>query len=162
MLFKKLAVLASIAIAGGAATAQTNQLEVKEAWARATSGKTTVGAIYLSIVSPNPDRLISASAPIANKVDLMTMESKSGTMGMSYLKSIDIPANKPVMLTPDGLHIWLSGLKQPLKAGESFPVTLTFEKAGQREITVSILPLSALGPTNQMQMSPKKQMQMDH
>jgi hypothetical protein len=133
-------------------TPASNQLEVKDTWARATAGKTTVGAVYLSIVSPTPDRLLSASAPVANKVDLMTMEGGSAMMKMSYLKSIDIPANKPVMLTPDGLHIWLAGLKQPLKAGESFPLTLTFQKAGQREVTVSILPLAARSPHDQMQM----------
>jgi copper(I)-binding protein len=160
MLFKQLAVLVSLVVAG-VATAQTNQLEIKDAWARATAGKTTVGAVYLSIVSPTPDRLVSASSPIANKVDLMTMGGgDGGMMKMSYLKSIDVPANKPVTLDPDGLHIWLAGLEQPLKAGESFPLTLTFEKAGQREITVSILPLAARGPTNQMQMDPKNQMQM--
>lgn len=151
MLFKRLAVLASLVIAG-AATAQTNQLEVKDAWARATVGKISVGAVYLSIVSPTPDRLVSASTPVASKVDLMTMEGGSGMMKMSYLRSIDVPANTPVTLTPDGLHIWLAGLKQPLKAGESFLLALTFEKAGQREVTVSILPLAARGPTNQMQM----------
>jgi copper(I)-binding protein len=133
-------------------TTASNQLEVKDAWARATAGKTSVGAVYLLIVSPTPDRLLSASAPVASKVDLMTMEGGSAMMKMSYLKSIDIPANKPVMLTPDGFHIWLAGLKQPLKAGESFPLTLTFEKARQREVTVSIQPLAARGPNDWMQM----------
>jgi periplasmic copper chaperone A len=133
-------------------TIASNQLEVKDAWARATAGKTSVGAVYLSIVSPTPDRLVAASAPVANKVDLMTMEGGSAMMKMSYLKSIDVPANKPIMLAPDGLHIWLEGLKQPLKAGESFPLTLTFEKAGQREVTVSILPMAARGLHDQMQM----------
>jgi periplasmic copper chaperone A len=133
-------------------TRASNQLEVKDAWARATGGKTSVGAVYLSIVSPIPDRLVSASAPVANKVDLMTMEGGSAMMKMSYLKSIDVPANKPVMLAPDGLHIWLADLKQPLKVGESFPLTLTFEKAGQRQVTVSILPMAARGPQDQLQM----------
>jgi copper(I)-binding protein len=140
-------------------TSASNQLEVKDVWARATVGRTSVGAVYLSIASPTPDRLVSASAPVANKVDLMTMEGSSGMMKMNSVKSIDVPANKPVMLTPDGLHIWLAGLKQPLKAGESFPLTLTFEKAGQREVTVSILPLAARGPHDQMQMD---HMQMGH
>jgi copper(I)-binding protein len=134
-------------------TPASSQLEVKDAWARATAGKATVGAVYLSIVSPTPDRLVSASAPVANKVDLMTMEKDgSGMMGMRYLKTIDVPANTPVALSPDGLHIWLAGLKQPLKAGESFPLTLNFEKAGQRQVTISILPLAARSPHDQMQM----------
>jgi copper(I)-binding protein len=150
-MLKTLIVLGSFIIAG-AATAQTNQLEVKDAWARQTVGKTSVGAVYLWIISPTADRLVSASTPLANKVDLMTMEGGTGMMKMSYLKSIDISPNKPVMLTPDGLHIWLAGLKQPLKAGESSPLTLNFEKAGPREVIVSIRPLAARSPHDQIQM----------
>ena len=108
MLFKGLLVVMALVIAG-ATTAQTNPLEIKDAWARATVGKTSVGALYLSIVSSTPDRLVSAATPVASKVDLMTMEGDSGIMKMSYLKSIDVPADKPVTLTPDGLHIWLQG-----------------------------------------------------
>lgn len=161
MSFKGFVVLMALGISG-AATAQSNQLEIKDAWARATVGKTSVGAVYLSILSSTPDRLVSAATPVATKVDLMTMEGGSGMMKMSYLKSIDVPADKPVTLTPDGLHIWLAGLKRPLKAGENFPLTLTFEKAGQRQVTVAIVPLGASGPASQMQMGPANQMQMGH
>lgn len=60
-------------------------------------------------------------------------------MEMKYLKAIDIPANKPVSLNPTGLHVWLTGLKQPLVAGQTISLTLTFEKVGQRKITVPII-----------------------
>jgi periplasmic copper chaperone A len=135
-------------LSASAAAAQTNGLEVKDAWARATAGKPGDGAVYLTIMSSAPDRLVSASAAVANKIDLMTTQNDNQTSKMVYLTAIDVPANKQVNLTPDGLHIWLAGLKQPLKAGETFPLTLNFEKAGQREITVSILPITARGPMN--------------
>jgi copper(I)-binding protein len=32
----------------------------------------------------------------------------------------------------------LQGLKQPLKAGDQFPLTLTFEKAGKIEMLVPV------------------------
>ena len=147
LLFKTLTVVISFIIVG-AASAQMDELEVKDAWARATPSKATTGAVYLSIMSPIPDRLISASAPVANKVDLMTIDSRGGMMKMRYVDAIDVPANKAVVLNPDGLHVWLAGLKQPLKAGNSFPLTLTFEKAGQREVIVSVLQAGARGPMN--------------
>ena len=40
----------------------------------------------------------------------------------------------------------LIGLKQPLRAGESFPLTLEFEKAGKREVTVTVEKAGAMGP----------------
>lgn len=49
-----------------------------------------------------------------------------------------------------GLHVWLDGLKRPLKAGETFTLALNFEKAGQREVTVVVTKVNAHGPGHQM------------
>lgn len=61
--------------------------------------------------------------------------------------AIQIPAGKPVSLNPSGLHVWLAGLNHPLKAGQSFPLTLKFEKAGERQVTVTIIEPAAAAPT---------------
>jgi copper(I)-binding protein len=129
-----------------AAAAQSAPLQVKDVWTRATIGTPTNAAIYMTISSPKPDRLLSASAPVASKTDLMTMAGGSSAMEMKYLKAIDIPAGKPVSLNAGGLHVWLAGLKRPLKAGESFPLTLSFEKAGKRVVTVSVVKPGAAAP----------------
>src|SRR5437762_3432361 len=105
-MLSKAVVFAACLLTSSAATAQSGRIELKDAWARATVGKPDNGAVYLTIVSPTADRLVSASSPVANKTDLMTMEGGSSMMKMSYLKAIDIPANKPVNLKPDGLHVW--------------------------------------------------------
>lgn len=135
-----------------AAAAQTARLDVKDVWARATIGSSVNAAIYMTITSPNPDRLVAASTLVANKTDLMTLQGGSSAMEMTYLKAIDIPANKPVSLNPTGLHVWLAGLKQPLKAGETFPLTLTFEKAGRRQVIVSVTKPGAASPMPGMRM----------
>lgn len=63
----------------------------------------------MTITSPTPDLLVSASTPIANKTDLMTMEGDSSKMGMRYVKDIPIPAKKPVSLNPAlGVNFHLS------------------------------------------------------
>jgi copper(I)-binding protein len=41
----------------------------------------------------------------------------------------------------------LLGLKKPLEAAQTFPVTLTFEKAGSITIDVPVGPLGAMGPS---------------
>jgi len=121
-------------------------------WARGTAGSSVNAAVFMTITSQNPDRLIAASTPVATKTDLMTIEGGSSATEMAYLKTIDIPANKPVSLNPGGLHVWLAGLKRPLKAGEAFPLTLTFEKAGRREVTVSVQKPGAAPPMPGMRM----------
>ncbi len=135
-----------------AAAAQAAPLEVKDVWARATIAGSANAAVYMTISSQTPDRLIAASTPVATKTDLMTMEGGSSAMEMAYLKVIDIPANNPVSLNASGLHVWLAGLKHPLMAGQTFPLTLTFEKAGQREVTVSIIKPAEAPPMSGMRM----------
>jgi copper(I)-binding protein len=46
------------------------------------------------------------------------------------------PSTKTELKPGDGYHLMLVGLKQPLKAGDKFPVTLSFEKAGKVEVSV--------------------------
>ena len=68
-----------------AACGQPARLEVKDVWARDTVGSTANAAVFMTITSPTPDRLIAASTPIAKKTDLMTMAGGSGAMEMNYL-----------------------------------------------------------------------------
>jgi copper(I)-binding protein len=145
---KFLAVAACLAVTS-AALAQTGQLEVSNAWARATPAKAENGIAYLTIRSPTPDRLLSVSSPVAKKAELNTMEMSDMVMKMRPLASLDIPAGQPVTLKPSGEHIMLMGLNGPLREGQSFPLTLTFEKAGAREVTVAVEKPGAAGPASQ-------------
>jgi periplasmic copper chaperone A len=145
MSFKMLAFAASLAIAS-AALAQTNQLEVTNAWARATPGKAENGAAYLTIQSPTPDRLVAVSSPVAKRAELHTMSMEGMVMKMRPLAGLDIPAGQPVTLKPGGEHIMLENLTAPLRQGQSFPLTLTFEKAGTRTVSVAIENPGATGP----------------
>ena len=42
---------------------------------------------------------------------------------------VALDPGKPVTFAPGGYHVMLMGLKAPLKVGDSFPLTLTFEHA---------------------------------
>ncbi len=127
-------------------------MALKDAWARDTVGGSANAAVYMTITSPTADRLLSASTPIAKKTDLMTMAGGSSATEMTYVNGIDIPANRPVSLNPSGLHVWLADLNQPLRAGQTFPLTLKFEKAGERQVVVSIIKPAATPPMSGMGM----------
>src|SRR5688572_24421155 len=135
-----------------AACTQPAELEISEPWARASAGEADTAAVYMTITSPSDDRLIGASTPAAARTDLMTMNADGATMGMNSVTDIPLPANTPVSLDPSGLHVWLEGLHAPLTAGETFPLTLQFENAGEREITVSIIEPAAAPPMSDMDM----------
>ena len=143
---KNLLVLATFLLVAGAAAAQTGSLEVKDAWARATSGKAEIGAVYLTLESPGPDRLTGLSTPVAPTAQLHTTTMEGGIMKMRLVAGLDLPAGEAVALKPGATHIMLLGLTQSLRPGQSFPLTLTFEKAGPREVTVSVAKAGAMGP----------------
>ena len=130
---------------GSAAAAQdykAGSLTIDQPWARASVTET--GAAYMTITNHGtaPDELVAAAAPVAGKVELHTHIAEGDVMRMRPVGEIDIGAGQSAMLKPGGLHIMLMDLKGPLKEGETFPLTLTFKKAG--DVTVNV-PVQAAG-----------------
>lgn len=124
-----------------ASYAQEKNIDVDDAYAYATSHSQTSGAIFMEIENtPVQDRLIAASTPVAGKAELHTSTVEGGVAQMRAVVAYDLPADGTIELKPSGNHIMLTGLKGPLVAGESFPLTLTFEKQGTKNVTVKIVP----------------------
>ena len=93
-----------------------------------------------------PDRLIGVSSDVAAKVQIHEMKVINGIMQMREVSDgLAIPAGASVTLKPGSYHVMLIGLKKPLIAGQTFPLTLTFAKAGNISVTV---PVQAMGATN--------------
>ena len=157
MLSKSVFFITCLLVTNGA-MGQTGQLEIRTPWARATPGQAQNGAAYLTIVSPTSDRLTEASSPVAKKAELHTMSMEGGVMRMRPLTAIDIPAGQTVTLSPGGTHIMLLGLTQPLREGQSFPLTLSFDHAGPRQVTVVIEKAGAMGAGGQDTGSPPMHM----
>ena len=86
-----------------------------------------------------PDELIAASSAVAQKAELHVFEVENGVYGMHGVDAIAIdPGAAATILRPGGAHVMLEGLKQPLRAGETFPLTLTFRKAGALNLEVRV------------------------
>jgi periplasmic copper chaperone A len=147
MSIKVFALAAAMAAMTVTAMAQTGQVKVENAWARATPAGATTAAIYLTVEAPIADKLVSVSTPAAREADLHTMSVESGVMKMRALPGgIDLPAGQKVTLKPGGMHIMLSALTGPLKEGESVPLTLNFSKSGTQQISVPVEKIGAMGP----------------
>jgi periplasmic copper chaperone A len=107
-------------------------------------GKT--GAAYIrGIVNKGStaDALVSASTPAAASVEIHTMKMDGDVMRMREVNAIALPGNSETTLRHDerganGYHFMLIDLKDRLKVGDQFPLTLKFERAGTVEVTVVV------------------------
>ena len=121
---------------------------VHEAWARASAGAATTGAAYVTLMGgPVADSLVGASTPVAATAQVHETIDDHGVMKMRPVASVPVPAGQMVTFAPGGYHIMLMGLKHPLAAGESFPLTLTFAHAAPLTVDVTV---RALGKTEPM------------
>ncbi len=112
---------------------------VEAAWARPTVAGQSAGGGFLKITGGSAnDRLIAASAGVAQAVELHTMAMDGNVMRMRPIDAIDVPAGGTVELQPGGRHVMFMGLSQPLRAGTRFPLTLRFEKAGELQVEVDV------------------------
>jgi copper(I)-binding protein len=99
------------------------------------------GAAYLRGIrntGDQPDRLVGASTPAARAVEIhRSVIDTQNVMRMRAIDGIAVPPKAELLLRHGGEHhLMLIDLKQPLKDGDRFPMTLRFEKAGEREVMV--------------------------
>lgn len=135
------AVLLAAATLAAPAFAQSppEPIQVVRPWARATAPNARAGGAFMTITNRvAADRLVSASSPVAASVEVHRTVEENGVMKMLAVPALDLPTGQTVTLAPGGYHIMLMGLKQQLKAGESFPMTLTFAKAPAMTVTVTV------------------------
>lgn len=143
------AVAALASAFAGAQEYKLKDLHIADPYARATMPHQPSGGAYLTIENKGnqADKLVAASSPVAKSVEIHTMAMEGDVMRMREVGSIELkPAAKVVMKPGDGYHLMLMSLKQPLKAGDKFPITLTFEKSGQTEVSFEVRDLKGMKP----------------
>lgn len=119
------------------------------ATAYATAEGTTTGAIFMTLhnAGRESDSLIAATTAKAGSTELHEsyVDEASGTMSMRKVTEIIVEPGQQVTLKPDGLHIMLMNLTAPLVQGETFDVTLDFEKAPDVTTTVTVSAPGSMG-----------------
>jgi copper(I)-binding protein len=124
-------------------------ISIENGWSRATAAAQTVGGGFMTIVNAgkSDDRLVSATSPVAAEVQIHDMKMEDGVMRMRQLADgLAVPAGARVELKPRSLHLMFMQLKAPLAAGQSFPVTLKFEKAGAVTTQFRVEAMGAAAP----------------
>jgi len=129
-----------------AAVAQA-QTTVKDAWVRGTVPQQKATGAFAQITSAKGGRLVAVSSPVAGVAEIHEMAMEGSVMKMRAVAGgLELPAGKTVELKPGGYHVMLMDLKQPLKAGDTVPLTLIVEGADKQRETIELkLPVKALG-----------------
>ena len=127
-----LAALLSFALPGARAQEMKNGIMVMEPWAPPSLAGAPNAAAYFMLMNhgETADRLISLSTPVAGKAEIHREEVTNGIMRMRPTGPLTLEPGEMITLKPGGSHVMLLDLKEPLKPGAHFPLTLTFEKAG--------------------------------
>jgi copper(I)-binding protein len=116
-------------------------IDIDRPWMRpsATTGQQAAGFFTVTNKGREPDRLIAALSPVAARIELHGIRVIGPTMSMRPMeKGLGLPPDTAITLKPRGYHLLMHDLKKPLTKGERIPVTLTFEKAGTRQIELVV------------------------
>lgn len=110
-----------------------------EGWSRQTVPGVDVAVGYLTLRNTGTERreLIKVTAPQVDSVQVhRSSVDAQGVSRMWPVGKLELLPGEVVKLAPNGLHLMLTGLKQPLAKGSIVPVTLVFEH--EKPITVSL------------------------
>ena len=134
--------LAAVTLAGGASAADVEVvgLSITKVWSRpAAQGGNGAGFLTVTNTGKAADKLVSVSSPIAGRVEIHESMVMNGQAMMHPRPGgLTVPAGGKAELKPGSWHLMFLGLKKPLKAGDTFPATLTFQKAGKVQVQFSV------------------------
>jgi copper(I)-binding protein len=138
--------IALLTLISAVALADPAGIRVEHVWSHAMPAGAT-GVVYFTIINHGaPDALTGVATPVAASAGVHETFDDHGVMKMRPVASLAVAPGKPVTLAPGGYHIMLMGLKQALVAGTSFPLTLTFAKAGSVTVRAMVQAMGAGAP----------------
>ncbi|MGZ5908700.1 MAG: copper chaperone PCu(A)C [Reyranella sp.] len=124
-----------------APAATRGSIEIHRPWARRSleTPERAGGFFVLTNTGPEPDRLVGATSPAAEKIEIHAIKVIGGDIGMRPREDgLVLPAGGTLTLQPRGYHLLLLGLGTPPMPGTSLPVTLNLEKAGNIDIELLV------------------------
>lgn len=118
------------------------QVKVDDPWVRATVAPQKATGAFMQLTSAKPAKVVAASSPAAAVVEIHEMKMDGGVMKMRAVDALALPAGQAVALKPGSYHVMLMGLKAPISAGETVPLTLTVEGEDKQRSTVEVKALA--------------------
>ncbi|MEY4008373.1 MAG: hypothetical protein RLZZ467_1440 [Gemmatimonadota bacterium] len=120
----------------GSAAASAPTMVAMDAWARpADSGATSAAYLVLANRGTTADTVVGVVTEAAESATVHQTMQHEGTMHMSVVSTLLIPAGAEVPLAPLGTHVMLLRLRRPLRAGDT--VTFGLALASRDTLLVS-------------------------
>src|SRR5258707_9166395 len=116
-------------------------MKVHRPWARGSLEMTerAGGFFVLTNAGREPDRLVGATSPAAEKIEIHAIKVMGGDIGMRPRDDgLGLPAGVKLTLQPRGYHLLLIGLRTPPIPGTSLPVTLVLAKSGSIGVALQV------------------------
>ncbi len=113
--------------------AQAADVEVSQAWTRATAPGQDSAMVQAVITSKQAAELVGVSCSCANTAELHSMVHDGGMMMMRQVEAITLPAGEAVDLGKAGYHVMLIGLKKQIKEGDKVDAVFTVRFADGKE-----------------------------
>ena len=133
------------ALLATAAAPKPGAIRIEAPWVRPVAAGLPATAAYATFrnTGRTEDAVIAVSTPAASVAGVHESVSAGGVMSMKPVPRLALRPGATVTLKPGGLHIMLERLRAPLRAGETVPVTFTFQRA--KPVTVKV-PVQAFAP----------------
>jgi copper(I)-binding protein len=129
------------AILASATGVSASDIVVREAFARASATPSAqAGAAYVTLtnMASEPVRILSAASPAAQSAEMHRMVMNGEVMHMEPAGAVDLPPHETLTMAPGGLHVMLTGLKAPLRQGDTIELVLMLEKGGPISVEVPV------------------------
>lgn len=122
-------------------------VQASQAWSRATPPGADTAAVYVILKAPTADRLIGGTTPEAKKVEIHQITMDGNVMVMRAMPNgLALPPGQPVSLQPGSYHVMLTGLTNPLKLGDTFPIHLSFQTSPAIDLVVRVAAIGVSEP----------------
>ena len=129
--------------------ADSGDVIVEDAWARASIGTNRPGAAYMTMrnTGTDPVTLVGLETPLAMMPNIHeTKTDANGVSSMAPAGEIMIAPGESVSLEPGGLDAMLMQLQTKMVEGATFPLTLIFADGGVVTVNIPVLSIAARGP----------------
>ncbi len=132
---------AAVALLSCSAPEPPAAIAVSDGWAREIAPGQSAAAVYLTIANSGAgsDRVVEVETAQGDAA-LHETSSSGGVARMRELEGgLAIGPRSRVELKPGGAHIMVTGLKQRPAQGQTFGLTLGFERSGKRPIAIRVV-----------------------
>ena len=112
---------------------------VSKAWVGESVPEQATATIQLNLTTVKAVTLLTASSPLAEKIEIHSLMKYKGAMKLRVVPSLHIPEHRTTTFGSNGLFLMMTGLKQPLKIGDQVPLSLQFAYPDKQTKTISAI-----------------------